>query len=657
MKSQGHVLLSVALGLCKDVQVAYPRYGGCSRDSARIASSFENRGLGFFTLDLPNLSSILLDGLENGRLSCKGPCSRMVSKHVKVPKLFSGLWLRVFDRSGCLLSEPDVTSIAFLYQLSSVGKKVEVPCSSDRIKDAIGEYHDIERNTRAPSLRWDEDELDPDRIGHSLHFCDGLASRSSVFFGQTTSQPEPTGIRRLLGNLSYVCSKVSASFGHLDPYAFSEDVGDRRGSVAGLKHGPGAVSDLGKNDFKYSFPNWPDKLQQYFPFDAFGVLNHNHFEERTYPHNHEPPSKLICVPKTAKGPRLIASEPTCHQWAQQLVARYVTDSIDRTFKGDFITIRDQDPSRRMVTAASLSGDLATVDLSSASDRLSCWLVERAFRGNLSMLRLLHSVRTRWTLDTISDEKNFLKLRKFSTQGSALTFPIQSIVFLCCVLAVLPRERSLNDYRKKWAGKVRVFGDDIILPKAGYADLVVLLHYLGLKVNMNKSFHKGFFRESCGMDSYKGYDITPVKTKTARSDTPTACASMIDYSNNLFLKGYWHASVAAESALPKRIVKNLAVVGPAVGPTGRISFCGSRTDHLKSRYSLHLHRTEVLVVSFMDTSRRKSPGGYGAIFQYCTEAPDPTTKWVSGVAPRSKTREGLRWVALQDYSVNSPRLSA
>lgn len=656
MKSPVNVLLAVAQGLFKDVSAAYPTMRGLGRDIDRVASGVKNRGLGFFTLDLPNLDAILLVALKEGRLHAKGPCSHMVSKTCKVPRFLSGLWLRVFDNDGCLLDEPDITSIAFLRQLCCLGKKIEVPCSPMRVKHTMGEYYNVERELRTPTLQWDDDELDPNNQRCAVHFRDGLATGDSLLF------PEPgypgqdrERIRKLTDNLTRICGWVAAEIGSFCPITNSTREGEEDSAGIGLRHGPGAVADVRKGQSKYGFPNWPAKLQHWFPFDAFGVLNVDCIDWDQYPYNHEPPSKLCQVPKTAKAPRLIAAEPVAHQWCQQLILEFLVAKFKTIFGDDFITIKDQEPSRRMALAASLSNNLSTVDLSSASDRLSCWAIERMFKGNFQLLEIMHSVRTRWTVDTISQPKNFLKLRKFSTQGSALTFPIQSIFFLCCVLAVLPKERSLGAYRRKYKNQVRVFGDDIILPTSGYADLVTLLHYLGLKVNEEKSFATGSFRESCGQDAFKGEDVTPIKTKVAWSDTPTSRAATLDYSNNLFLKGYWHAAVAVESTLPKSFLKELAVVGRGVGPVGRISFCGTLLNHLKSRWNDKLHRHEVRVAGFKSVARRKPTDGYGAIFQKISEAPRPDTKWVHGVAPRPKNREVLRWDGVDDYSVNSPAL--
>lgn len=670
MKSQEHVLLSVEAGLLKDVLLAYPQIEGVDKDLVRITSLVKNRGLGCFTLDLPNLDALLLKGLEKGRLILEGPCSTARSKRIQVPRLLSGLWLRVFDRFGVLREDVDVTAIAFLRQIFCLGKRIVVPCTPNRVEAAMEEYHGIEKELRRPSESWDEDSLNPGSHNSAVSFMDGLCA-DNTFFSQPNGRGEEYGVRRLLRNLEHVCSRFCSEIGTPDFVQLSSnrERDEERGTVRGLRHGPGAVSDLRRTDDKSEFPNWPDKLQHYFPFDEFGVFNLNHFQERSYPSHHEPPSKLCQVPKTAKTPRLIAAEPTCYQWTQQLVSRFLISKLDEVFKGDFVTIKDQLPSRRMAVVASMDRSLTTVDLSSASDRLSCWAVERIFRGNRYFLEILHAVRTRWTFDGISREKNFLKIKKFATQGSALTFPVQSTVFLMCALAVLPRERTLEDYRLKWRQQVRVFGDDIIIPSDRYADLVRLLHYLGLKVNMEKSFHTGFFRESCGKDAYKGYDVTPCKPLSVRSDTPTAWSALIDLSNNLFLKGYWHAAKALESTLSARILRSLPTVGPRVGLQGRISFSANSeaNHHLRFRWNAALCRREVLVFGLRSKAKRKSTGGYGKMYQFMSRGQTllsdtpvlanlPRLARDGDILLEPKHREVLRWVPVEDLSVTDPLLT-
>jgi hypothetical protein len=160
MKSQVNALLHVSSGIIEDAWRTYPALkGSLLKDLSRLTLGCQTRDLAFFTLDLPNLQSLLLRALETGFLTLEGPLSRPISKSTKVPRLFSGLWLKVFDKSACLRHEVDVNALFFLFSLTGLGKKIEVDCSDDRKYSKVGEYHDIERKLRHPSFSWNNDEF------------------------------------------------------------------------------------------------------------------------------------------------------------------------------------------------------------------------------------------------------------------------------------------------------------------------------------------------------------------------------------------------------------------------------------------------------------------------------------------------------------------
>lgn len=561
MKSHVTSLLHILEGILKDVRRAYPEYQGVDLDFKRLTLLVKNRGLGVFTLDLPRLDELLLQGLETGLLPSKG--FLRTSKKCKVPVLLRGLWLRIFDEDLCLKPNVDVNSIAFLRQIFCLGKKTEVPCSQSRQDAAIKDYIHVESILPKPSLRWELDELDPAGDGFRLHLCDRLVTNLPLF-------PEQSGDRfrkqALLSRCQQVADIVSRELGFFCAYTFSERrIAESR--APGLKHGPGAVSDRkGKFD-KNEFINWSDKLQSVFPFELFGKMP-NDPKER--PQNHEVPSELILVPKTAKGPRIIAAEPTEHQWCQQVTRAMLEDSIRSCFVGRSIDFRRQDLSQLMVTSASRTRSHATVDLSSASDRLSCFVVERVFRRNPSLLAHLHAARTRYLKIPMMDNYH-LRLSKFASQGTAVTFPIQSIVFyILAVSAMMPHGNITREMVRKYGNQIRVFGDDIIIPSAGYERLVETLHMLDLKVNESKSFVNGSFRESCGMDSYMGYDVTPVKPKTTVFDGPASCLAVLDTSNNLYLKGYYHAAEQLKVRLDRDSSTRFPIVGRDAVAKGFVS---------------------------------------------------------------------------------------
>jgi len=700
MKSLVNVLLHVVEGLHKDVLSAYPGLEvDLSRDYERLALYSQTRGIGLFTLDLPHLESLLLTGLEVGFLTLEGPLSTAVSKRVRVPRLYSGLWLKVFDRHASLKQDVDVTALAFLRQLLVLGKKLELGCSHDRIQAAVRNYHDIERKLRHPTLRWDEDSLGfdgtVDAVHNDLHLRHGVLTlfpvdgdeisprqeegevthgyrtspafasgtlrldlrdvcsgdrdsflRSSPLFAQSAQRATASEIEqrlkdaRLLGNIQRVADVIVGALPYLNPPLFSQWL-EEHGKGIGFKHGPGAVAERLKKHEKSDFPNWPAKLQGTFGFEICGSIAGS---DSVRPLNHEVASRLIDVPKTTKGPRLIAAEPTSHQWCQQLVLRYFFESWRVLFGTALIDFKDQSKSGDLVLKASLDKSLATVDLSDASDRLTCWTVERIFRRNPSVLRALHAARTRYLRDDISEIPDFLSLRKFASQGTAVTFPVMSIVMLCIALGSVMQGHITLSRIRRMATQVRVFGDDIIIPAHGDEHLVRAMELLELKVNVAKSYVNGHFRESCGVDGYLGYDVTPCKPKTLVADSPAACQAVVDNANNLYIKGYWNASTACLDLLPPRLRRGIRIVGRnATGFSGLTSYSGSYESHLAKRWNSRLHRYEVRVWSLSVRTQKADRNGFSALLDFFAQQHSyEHARAVSNYADFRKTFIGLHW---------------
>lgn len=711
MKSQVDALLHVTEGLLTDARLAYPALKeSFSKDLERLRLYCQSRGRGLFTLDLPSLESLLLRGLEEGRLVLEGPLSSAVSKRIQVPRLYAGLWIRVFDKDACLKHEVDVTALAFLRQLLVIGKKLEVGCSFDRKQLVVGAYHDIERVLREPTLGWHSDELGIEQVSsrgtsinsnadgsprgedlydracdissldhgdsslllspssndeelrvdttsevsmrawnsrcsllHLAQAVDGTSVKSLPLFRSKRTDGEVyqnTVDQALLNKVQKVADFISHSLGTYDPLQYSIEVEQETGAI-GFKHGPGAVAERLKNWEKSQFPYWPHKLDNAFPFDHCAK---NANDPRDRPLNHEVASRLISVPKTSKGPRLIAAEPTSHQWCQQLTWRFLEHAMRKSFGTSFIDFRDQSKSADMVLSASRDRKLATVDLSDASDRLTCWTVERIFRSNPSILFALHAARTRYLRDEIHEDKGFLKLKKFASQGTATTFPVMSIVMLCIALGASLDGDITPQSIWKLRSQVRVFGDDIILPAHGYERLLRIMNLLQLKVNVAKSYVRGHFRESCGTDGFMGYDVTPVKPKCIVADSPASCQAVVDITNNLYLKGYWHASTACFDLLPLRERRRLRIVGPYdTGFRGLTSYSGGYESHLETRWNSSLHRYEVRVWSILDRPQKRPREGYAALLDFfSSKHSHEQARTVSEYAASRKSVLGLLW---------------
>lgn len=623
-----HMCSEVLRSLFMDCRREYPTTSGLVRDEQRLLALMRSRGLASMMLDLPNLAKILRSGLESGRLVLEGPLSTAVSKRRMVPRLFSGLFLRVFSDDGCLKEDACSTSIAYIIQFSELFKRTRAQCSPDRVSNTVGEYYEIESILSPPSLFWGGVDIDPFNSLGTLHFRDRILS-DREHCGDTESGL--SGLESIVDGLQSICDSITGELGYFDAYAFtSED------SVVSksLGHGTGAVADQKGPCNKYKFPSWSDKLEVMFPYDAFGSTNFSNNK----PEAADTTSKLIAVPKDYSKPRLIASEPTSNQWCQQIILRWMRYRFSCTNVGTFIDLSDQGKSQALVQSSSVDRSLATVDLSSASDRLTLWCIERAFRKNPDLLHYLNASRTPVIRDAITGRANIF-LKKFASQGTAVTFPVQTVFFLACALASLGCT-SLKEAARRYRGRVRIYGDDIIIPVEGYEKLVQLLDYLELKVNVAKSYATGHFRESCGLDCYNGDDVTPVKPTVFNPHAPEDYQSLIDSSNNFYKKGYYAVAELLASTVRKSL--KIPVVANPLVSSMFYSRSGVDNSHLKSRWNVNLHRFEYSVDRFISIRTLRTVDDLSAFFQYITERPRPETKWCSGYGQRAYVKRRRGW---------------
>jgi len=292
----------------------------------------------------------------------------------------------------------------------------------------------------------------------------------------------------------------------------------------------------------------------------------------------------------------------------------------------------------MARIASFGGS-ATIDLSAASDRLTCYVVERAFRKRPDILSAMMACRTPLLSNAI-DKKHpkLLKLKKFAMMGSALTFPVQSFVFFCISVASVLWVRGLQvtgENIKLVLPEVTVYGDDIIVPVDSVQVLVQSLTALALKVNSGKSFWTGKFTESCGTDWYDGECVTPCYIRSDFDPAhPSSLSTVVETSNNFYEKGLWEVSDYLTCRIPYRLRLKLAIEDGSVAIKGLFSFMGVQLDHLRKRFNKTLFRWEYKVVNMVAQLDAPRPDGIDRLRQYFTETPDPTVMWDPRVNGRS-----------------------
>lgn len=271
-----------------------------------------------------------------------------------------------------------------------------------------------------------------------------------------------------------------------------------------------------------------------------------------------------------------------------------------------------------------------------------------FRSNLDLLDALRASRTcqlKQNLD--KDLPELLNLRKFSTMGSANTFPVESLLFLAVALSTALYMRGWSatvENIEKLEQSVAVFGDDIIVPTDCRELLQSTLEVLDFRVNESKTFSKGFFRESCGIDCYKGVDVTPVYVRSLEAETPESVSSVVDTANNFYLLFYLRVQAQLESMLPKHI----ATVTTDSGHLGLKSRLGTKFHRKRWNGALQREEVRMLGVSSV-TTLQDHENMDEALHQYFTESPSPFTKWQQGVRLRPQLKLKLRWVDIHEVS--------
>ncbi len=229
-------------------------------------------------------------------------------------------------------------------------------------------------------------------------------------------------------------------------------------------------------------------------------------------------NRFATVPKTALIDRSIASEPSINGFYQLALGRALRERLRK--KADWDLDKAQAIHRRVAGIASVTRELATLDLSNASDTVSKELVRlllpRAWFDELDFLR---------SKKTLIDKK-WVVLEKFSSMGNGYTFELETIIFaaITCVMT-----RLTGNGKGVLGRDVFVFGDDIICMDGVVSELVAALRFFGFTINEEKSFHGNSpFRESCGADFFNGDDVRPFFLK----DLPEGPGGYIAFANGL-----------------------------------------------------------------------------------------------------------------------------
>lgn len=567
------------------------------KDTSVIASRVHSEGLSFLTKTLPRLGKALDEGLITSRFSVP---RGFVKSHEcsSRPAFLQAYFKRIFGDDGSLLENACPFAVSHVRQVCFAMYKLEVPF------DAVDETRVIEM------------------------FIDTDANLPSSFDEATIP---------LLDGASYLVRDIFSGF---DP----KDIIPR--------HGPGAVATGERLDEKWDFSRLFNSIHQQYPYYDFFVAGggtelidrldwYKALERRE-----SGVAKVVLVPKDSRGPRLISAEPLEYQYVQQGLGRAIVNHLEaHHWTSGQINFVSQDVNRELALSSSLTNHYSTLDLKDASDRVSLSLVKHLFAHSEELLKCLLATRT--TATTLPDGR-VMPLNKFAPMGSALCFPVEAVCFWSIIVAAISRATGI---RPPLVGKdVFVYGDDIVVPRPWAHLSIQALESVGLLVNRPKSCIEGFFRESCGMDAFRGIQVTPTRVKkifTGSSVDGAAYAAYVSVANALQHRGYestatflWELISGTYGPVPYGTPTSSFPCKEEV--TASVAEMKNLLDRRRSRSNGPLQRLEFRVLKLSNKSYTVTLDGWQRLLRDLVMPPfvDPSTM----VVPRSiQTKRG--WAAI------------
>ncbi len=539
-----------------------------SRDLAYALSRVEKEGLSFLGITLPNFEKDLLTAVSRGYAG--SDLFAGFTQRGGLPTFMSGFLCQIFDVDGLLRDDADPSLLRAVRQVLLLVSKTEAPYSKESKEKAIAAY------VTTDALL---DEIPNDLL--------------SVF--GTVS-----------GNL------LGPYFTALESRLWSGDWHPRNSS--------GALATRESYNSRYGNRTWTERLQGVFPFwedlavsprevidfrDEFSILARHE----------EHPVRVTLVPKTMKGPRIIAMEPCWMQFVQQGILGVMTELIESEEFEQYAQIfswLDQEPNRELSREGSIDGSYATLDLSEASDRVSLELASALFARHPFLKECVLACRT----ETASlPSGKTIALRKFASMGSALCFPIESMVFFIIEAIAWAESEGIepSKLRMRDIPRMRVYGDDLIVPTTAAQTLRLLLEAYGLKVNARKSFTTGLFRESCGADWFKGKDVSVFKLRAPFPDGKhqyDLIERAIGFHNRAYSAG-WFSVAATSEQLLLGVVPRLPRVPVGIDAAALWSWEGPYAVRTNPR----LHRKEYKVLVFRQVKPVDPLDGYGALRKF------------------------------------------
>lgn len=280
-------------------------------------------------------------------------------------------------------------------------------------------------------------------------------------------------------------------------------------------------------------------------------------------------SKVKCVPKDFRGPRIIAEAPTILQYLMLGIDDQLKNFLKRSPLRSAVHPHTQDYNRDAALVGSKKQCNVTIDLKDASDTVRCAHVDQMLKFRKDLRDTLYALRSD-ACELPNGER--VVPTTFSLMGDGTTFRIETIVFsLEAITAIIDqaqtsKEEWIQPFCHKGAltrvsgslirqaalrSHLLVYGDDIIVDYR-YAHAVInRLKRRQFLVSDDKTCFRSPFRESCGQDAFLGYDVSVLRPRHLPGSSEQSLSGHVEAINDFAARGYTAAAVCLRRMLARR----------------------------------------------------------------------------------------------------------
>jgi hypothetical protein len=540
-----------------------------SKDLAYLHCRIDNEGIQFLVITLPTLGRAIEQSLITME-PLQVPYGWRLRKGTRLPLFLNEVFSHLFDEAGhpreCEFTEEKRLACFFLRQVTLLFSKADVGKKLKSNDDAVEEFFDRITRTWTPNYnsRWTRDVIRRARELLERVFQEGSTPAMDDLLA---FQRRPWG-----------------------------------------RNGPGAVSDKSCGSEKWdhiSWPGLPSELSEWAPGKTVRT-------DKVLPV--QPPSRVTCVPKDFRGPRVICIEPKENQFAQQglmdILYRHIgLHPLTRRSISFFDTNRSQ--------SLCYTDGISTIDLKDASDTISMSL------ARVILPKKIFALVTRYRTRSYTYKGKTVESTCLASMGNATCFPLETLIFWAIARSAmsLVTESFKGAQRRSLNQTLRVFGDDIIVPTWAFDVTMEALEACGFKSNVLKSCHLSPIKESCGAWTYYGHKCEIVKLKHTHVQNHR---TWLHFRDSL---SQWRQLACDATCETTRLL------------------CAEKYDEstFKRRYNRALQRMEIRIPQYVTTGKSSSPREYAAL--YAWHVHNDVTPLLRG----SRKLVKWSWVPMRAYS--------